>query len=190
MDKIEILGIVGSLRKGSFNRFALKAAQSLVPEAAVLNLVELYGIPVFDQSCETKLPDAVVEFKRRILAADAILFSTPEYNYSVPGSLKNAIDWASRPFGESAWQGKPAAVMGASVGSLGTVRAQNHLRQILVTLDMPVVNQPEVMIGNAETRFDANGRLIDEQTSRLIAELLGSLLRLTRINAPSHRPVA
>lgn len=180
MDVIKILGIVGSLRKGSYNRFALKAAQELVPDGAVLNLIELHGIPVFDQDNEMTLPASVLEFKRRILDADAILFATPEYNYSLPGGLKNAIDWASRPYGESAWLGKPAAVMGASTGSLGTARAQYHLRQILVTLDMPVVNQPEVMIGNAAQRFDQNGRLTDAPTRQHIQKLLGALVQLAK----------
>ncbi len=180
MDEIKILGIVGSLRKDSYNRFALKAAQELVPDGAVLNLIELHGIPVFDQDNERVLPASVLEFKRRILAADAILFATPEYNYSLPGGLKNAIDWASRPYGESAWTGKPAAVMGASVGSLGTARAQYHLRQILVTLDMPAVNQPEVMIANAAQWFDQNGRLTDEPTRQFIQKLLGALVQLAK----------
>jgi chromate reductase len=180
MDEIIILGIVGSLRKDSYNRFALKAAQKLVPDGAVLRLVELHGIPVFNQDTEMALPAAVLEFKRQILAADAILFATPEYNYSVSGVLKNAIDWASRPYGESAWTGKPAAMMGASTGSLGTARAQYHLRQILVTLDMPVVNQPEVMIGDASQRFGPDGRLTDEPTRQLIQKLLGALVQLAR----------
>ena len=182
MDKIKILGIVGSLRKDSYNHFALKAAQELVPDGAVLNLIELHGIPVFDQDNEMAPPATVLEFKRRILAADAILFATPEYNYSLPGGLKNAIDWASRPYSDSAWLGKPAAVMGASVGSLGTARAQYHLRQILVTLNMPVVNQPEVMIGNAAQQFDQNGRLTDEPTRQLIQKLLGALVQLVKIS--------
>ena len=180
MDEIKILGIVGSLRKDSYNRFALKAAQELVPDGAVLSLIELYDIPVFDQDNEMALPATVLEFKRRILDADAILFATPEYNYSLPGGLKNAIDWASRPHGESAWTGKPAAMMGASVGSLGTARAQYHLRQILVTLNMPVVNQPEVMIGNAAQQFDQNGRLTDEPTRQCIQKLLGALVQLVK----------
>ncbi len=127
MENIEILGIVGSLRKDSYNRFALQAAQELVPEGAILNLIELQGIPVFNQDAEMTPPDSVLEFRRRIQAADAILFATPEYNYSLPGALKNAIDWASRPYGESVWLGKPAAVMGASIGDLGTSRTQYHL---------------------------------------------------------------
>ncbi len=189
MDEIIILGISGSLRKDSYNRLALKAAQQLAPDGAVLNLAELHGIPVFDQDIEMAPPAAVLEFKRRILAADAILFATPEYNHSVAGVLKNAIDWASRPYGESAWTGKPAAVMGASTGSLGTTRAQYHLRQILVTLDMPTVNQPEVMIGDAAQRFDLDGRLTDEPIRQHIQTLLDALVRLARISrqANAHR---
>lgn len=182
MNKIALLGIVGSLRKGSYNHFALKAAQELVPEGAELNLVDLQGIPVYDQDAEMEAPASVLEFKRRILAADAILFATPEYNYSVPGGLKNAIDWASRPFGQSAWTGKPAAILGASVGGFGTARAQYHLRQILVTLNMPVINQPEVMIGNAAQKFDQNGKLIDEPTKEFIRKLVAALVQLVRAN--------
>lgn len=188
MDEINILGIVGSLRKDSYNRHALKAAQELVPNGAVLNLIELHGIPVFNQDNEMPPPASVLEFKRQILAADAILFATPEYNYSLPGALKNAIDWASRPYGESAWLGKPVALMGASPSFLGTARAQYHLRQILVTLDMPVVNQPEVMIGNAAQRFDQDGRLTDEKTRQVIRKLLGALVQLVKISPASKKP--
>ena len=187
MNKINILGIVGSLRKASYNHSMLKAAQELVPDGAVLDLFELQGIPVFDQDEEMAPPPAVLELKRRILAADAILFATPEYNYSLPGGLKNAIDWASRPYGKSAWIGKPAAVMGASVGTLGTARAQYHLRQILVAQDMPVVSQPEVMIANAAQWFDEKGRLGDEPTRQLIRRLLDALVRLARNTAPGVR---
>lgn len=180
MNDIKILGIVGSLRKDSYNAFALKAAQEMTPEGAHLDIIELHGIPVFNQDDEMAPPPVVLEFKRRILAADAILFATPEYNYSLPGGLKNAIDWASRPYGESVWNGKPAAIMGASVGSLGTARAQYHLRQILVTLDMPVVNQPEVMIANAALRFEQGGRLNDEPTRKIIQKLLRALVHLAQ----------
>jgi len=180
MDKLNILGIVGSLRLSSFNRFALKAAQELVPEDAALSLVDLNGIPVFNQDNEMAPPAIVVEFKQKIIAADAILFATPEYNYSLPGGLKNAIDWGSRPYGESAWQGKPAAIMGASIGNFGTARAQYDLRKILVALDMPVVVQPEIMIGNAAQRFDQNGKLTDEPTRKLIQKLLIALVGLAK----------
>ena len=180
MDELEILGLVGSLRKGSFNRSAFKAAQKRVPDGVVLRPIELHGLPLFNQDDETAPPAAVLEFKRRIRAADAILFVTPEYNYSLPGVLKNAIDWASRPYGDSAWQGKPAAIMGASIGNLGTARAQYHLRQILVALDMPTVNQPEVMIGGAAQRFDQDGNLTDEATGQHIQKLLVALAQLAR----------
>lgn len=177
MDKLEILGIVGSLRKDSYNHAALRAAQALMPDGAVLNLLTLDGIPVFNQDHEKAMPEAVREFKRRILAADAILFGTPEYNYSVPGVLKNAIDWASRPHGENAWLGKPAAIMGASVGRLGTARAQYHLRQILVAFDMPVLSQPELMIGEAASLFDPDGQLADEPTRQRLRKWLEALVR-------------
>jgi chromate reductase len=121
----------------------------------------------------------VVELKRRIREADAILFSTPEYNYSVPGVLKNAIDWASRPYGDSAWEGKPVAIMGASGGILGTARAQYHLRQMFVFLDMHPINRPEVMIGNAGQRFDEQGNLVDATSRELIRQLLENLIDWT-----------
>lgn len=183
MAKLEILGIVGSLRKGSYNHAALRAAQELMPDGAALALFELHDIPIFNQDHEKAPPAAVIEFKRRIRTADAILFGTPEYNYSVPGVLKNAIDWASRPSGDNAWMGKPAAIMGASPGRLGTARAQYHLRQILVAFDMPVVSQPEVMIASASERFDPDGSLVDEPTRAHIRKLLEALVRL----AERHR---
>ena len=180
MDKLNILGIVGSLRKASFNHFAMKAAQELLPEGVTLEIADLHGIPVFNQDDELAPPAAVVEFKQKILAADAILFATPEYNYSLPGGLKNAIDWASRPYGQSAWQGKPAAIMGASIGNIGTARAQYDLRKVLVALDMPVVVQPEIMIGNAAQRFDQDGKLTDEPTRKYIGKLLSALVELQK----------
>lgn len=179
-DKINILGIAGSLRKASYNRAALRAAQLLAPEDAALEIFELDGIPPFNED-EEKNPQAVVtELKEKIRAADAILFVTPEYNYSVPGVLKNAIDWASRPYGESAWDGKPVAIMGASVGVFGTARAQYHLRQTFVFLNMYPLNRPEVMIGNASQRFDEQGNLMDETSKDLIRQLLQNLVAWTR----------
>ncbi len=182
---IRILGIAGSLRRESYNRAALRAAAQLVPEGALLDIFELDGIPLFNQDDDQQPPAQVVELKRRIREADAVLFVTPEYNYSIPGVLKNAIDWASRPYGDSAWNGKPAAIMGATVGALGTVRAQYHLRQILVFLNMFPLNQPEVMIGSAHTRFDQAGNLTDETAQELIRQLLQNLLAWTqRLDQP------
>jgi chromate reductase, NAD(P)H dehydrogenase (quinone) len=122
----------------------------------------------------------VIEFKTRIRAADAILFSTAEYNYSISGVLKNAIDWASRPYGDSAWNGKPVAVMGAAGGVLGSARAQYHLRQVFVFLNMLPINQPEVLIAAAPTKFDAEGNLTDETARKLIGQLLENLAVWTR----------
>ena len=185
---VRILGIAGSLRHESYNRGALRAAQQLIPEGATLDVFELDGIPGFNQDQEQNPPEKVAELKRRILEADAILFVTPEYNYSVPGVLKNAIDWASRPYGESAWNGKPAAIMGASIGGIATARAQYHLRQIMVFLNMFPLNQPEVMIGNAAERFDAQGNLTDDTTKEYIRKLLENLVEWTRrIQQPPPR---
>ena len=177
---VRILGIAGSLRRQSYNRGVLRAAAELAPEGATVDIFELDGIPPFSEDDEQNPPDKVVEFKRRIRESDAVLFVTPEYNYSLPGVLKNAIDWASRPYGDSAWAGKPAAVMGASIGAIGTARAQYHLRQVMVFLNMFPVNQPEVMIGNASERFDAEGNLTDEATKEHVRRLLQSLVDWTR----------
>lgn len=181
---IRILGIAGSLREGSYNRAALRAAVGLVPDNVEIEEYSISGFPEFVQSHDQNPPEKVVEFKRKIREADAILFVTPEYNYSVPGVLKNAIDWASRPYGDSAWEGKPAAIMGASIGSIGTARAQYHLRQMMVFLNMFPVNRPEVMIGKAQEKFDDQGNLTDETTKKFIGDLVKSLADWTnRLNA-------
>ena len=177
---IAILGIAGSLRQASYNRAALRAAERLVPEGVRLDVFDLAGIPPFNQDDERNPPARVVELKRSIRAADAILLVTPEYNYSIPGVLKNAIDWASRPYGDNSWEGKPVAVMGASIGALGTARAQYHLRQVFVFLNMQAVNRPEVMISNAAERFDEQGNLKDEKTGKQIRSLLESLVEWAR----------
>jgi chromate reductase, NAD(P)H dehydrogenase (quinone) len=184
---VRILGIAGSIRRESYNRSALRAASQLLPADSILDVFEIDGIPGFNQDDEPAPPAKVVEFKKQIRAADAVLFVTPEYNYSVPGVLKNAIDWASRPYGDSAWSGKPAAIMGASPGALGTARAQYHLRQIMVFLNMFPINQPEVMIGNAAQRFDAAGNLTDETTKKFIRQLLENLVDWTRGLQPAAK---
>ena len=179
-EKIRILGISGSLRKGSYNRGTLRAAVELAPDGAEIEVFDLDGIPGFNQDDEQNPPERVAEFKQKIRDADAILFVTPEYNYSVPGVLKNAIDWASRPYGQSAWEGKPAAIMGASVGAIATARAQYDLRKTMVFLNMFPINRPEVMIGNAADKFDAEGNLTDETTREHIRKQLESLIDWTR----------
>jgi chromate reductase len=177
---LTILGIAGSLRRQSFNRSLLRAAQELAPDSATIDTFELDNIPSFNQDEEANPPAKVAELKQRVRSADAILFVTPEYNYSVPGVLKNAIDWASRPYGDSAWNGKPVAIMGASVGTVGTARAQYHLRQMFVFLNMYAVNQPEVMVSNAHKHFDQDGKLTDETAKKLIRQLLEELVNWTR----------
>ena len=173
---IKILSIAGSLRKGSFNQAALRAAAELVPDRAKIAIYDIDGFPGFNQDMDQDPPAKVKEFKQRIRDADAVLFSSPEYNYSIPGVLKNAIDWASRPYGDSAWDGKPAAIMGVSPGNIGTARMQYHLRQVMVFLNMFPLNRPEVMIGNADEKFDENGILTDEKTKEFIRKMLVSLV--------------
>jgi len=179
-NNVRILGFAGSLRKQSYNRALLSAANEMVPDGVTLEILDLEGIPPFNQDLELQPPDKVKEFKAKIRAADAILIVTPEYNYSIPGVLKNAIDWASRPYGNNAFDGKPVAVMGASVGMLGTARAQYDLRRSFVFLNMFPLNQPEVLVPFAQDKVDGNGRVTDEKTRRKIRELLESLAAWTK----------
>lgn len=177
--KVHVLGIAGSLRQGSYNRSALRTAQKLAPAGMEIEIFDLEGIPPFNQDNELDPPARVIELKSRVRSADAILFVTPEYNYSVPGVLKNAIDWGSRPPGDNIWGGKPAAIMGASPGRFGTARAQYHLRQVLLGVNMYALNMPQVMISEAASRFDAEGNLIDEKARDFIVRLLGNLVEWT-----------
>ena len=178
--RVHILGFAGSLRKQSYNKAILAAALETVPEDASLEVFDLEGIPPFNQDLELQPPDKVKEFKAKIRAADAILIATPEYNYSIPGVLKNAIDWASRPYGDNAFDGKPVAVMGASIGTLGTARAQYDLRRSFIFLNMLPLNQPEVMVSFVQGKVDSNGRVTDKKTRDRIRELLESLIAWTR----------
>ncbi len=166
MDKIHVLGISGSLRNDSYNSALLRAAQNLAPDHMQIDIYDGIGkLPLYNQDMEShELPQEVIDFKKHLLQADAVLFATPEYNYSIPGVLKNAIDWASRPYGEGAWQGKPAAIMGATMGNMGTARAQGHLRDILLCVDTYVMHRPEMLVGGAHEKIDAQGNLIDQDT--------------------------
>jgi len=179
-ENLKILGISGSLRKGSYNSGALRAAVELCPDGAEIEVFDIAPIPPFNQDEDQAPPAIIREFKEKILSADAVLFATPEYNYSVPGVLKNAIDWASRPYGQSAWDGKPAAIMGASIGSIGTARAQYDLRKMMVFLNMFPINRPEVMIGNCSGKYDEQGNLTDEKTREYITQMLNSLVDWTK----------
>jgi len=179
-NELKILGFAGSLRAGSYNKALLRAAIELLPKGVSLEIFEIEGIPPFNQDIEKDMPTKIREFKSKIREADAILIATPEYNYSVPGVLKNAIDWASRPYGDNAFEGKPAAIMSASVGMLGGARAQYHLRQIFVFLNMYPINGPEVILSFSQDKFDANGKLTDENTKKCLRHLLQNLADWTR----------
>ena len=189
-DQVRILGIAGSLRKASYNRGALRAAQQLCPEGAKLEVFELDGIPPFNQDEERNAPQKVVELKQRIRAADAILLVTPEYNSGMPGVLKNAIDWASRPHGDNAWNGKPVAIMSAAMSMGGGIRAQYQLRQCFVFLNMDAVVQPEVAINNVGERFDEQANLKDETSKKLIRQLLENLVRKVQAHRPAMKAAA
>ena len=179
-EPVKILGFVGSLRKGSYNKALMRAALELLPKDATIEVFDLEGIPPFNQDFEKQPPQIVKEFKAKIRKADALLIATPEYNFSMPGVLKNAIDWASRPSGDNAFEGKPVAVMSASTGRLGGARAQYHLRQSFVFLNMYPINRPEVMMPNAREHVDAKGNVTDETTRQLIQQLLEALVQWTR----------
>jgi chromate reductase len=174
--KLSILGFAGSLRQGSYNKAILRAALEMVPSEAKLEIFDLDGIPLFNQDMENQPADKLKQFKAAIRAADALLIATPEFNYSMPGVLKNALDNASRPYGDNALDGKPVAIMGASIGMLGTARAQYHLRQSCVFLNMYPLNLPEVMIPFAHEKIDEKGSLTDPKTRKKIEELLQALI--------------
>jgi len=177
---LHILGIVGSLRKDSVNGALLRAAVELAPPDVTIEIAHLSGIPPYNQDDEMNPPQPVADLKARIRAADGVLFATPEYNYSIPGVLKNAIDWASRPYGDNAWDGKPVAIMGASPSPLGTARCQYQLRQSFLYLNVIAVTRPEVMLGNSTQRFDADLKLTDEKSREMVARLIGALVALIR----------
>jgi chromate reductase, NAD(P)H dehydrogenase (quinone) len=189
-DPITILGIAGSLRKDSYNKGALRAAQQLCPEGAKIEIYDIAGLPLFNQDEEKNPTAKVTEFKQKIRAADAILLVTPEYNYGVPGVMKNALDVASRPYGDSAWSGKPVALMSAAMGIAGGIRAQYQIRQCFVFLNMDAVVQPEVAIGNATQRFDEKGNLTDETSKKMIRQLLENLVAKARLRREPMRHAA
>lgn len=179
VQKIKVLAFAGSLRKGSYNKALIRTAVEVAPENVAIEVFDLEGIPPFNQDFETNPPQRVREFKDKIRNADALLIATPEYNYSIPGVLKNAIDAASRPRADTPLEGKPVAIMSASVGRFGGARAQYHLRQSFIFLNMHPVNRPEVMLSSAQDSVDANGNVTNEQTRQLIRQLLEALAAWT-----------
>jgi len=170
---IRVAGLVGSLRQGSYNRALLRAAMALQPEGMEITDVDLRSLPLFDGDLEQAGEnDEIRAFKARIAAADALLFVTPEYNYSIPGVLKNAIDWGSRPSGQGPLRQKPVAIMGCAAGAAGTRRAQLHLRSICAALDLWDLKKPEITLGGAAALFDAEGTLTDDETREQIRVFL------------------
>ena len=177
---MHILGISGSLRQASLNTAALRACAMLLPDGVTFSLADLSEVPLYNEELRVQgLPQSVQQLREQINAADAIVIATPEYNYSFPGVLKNAIDWASRP-PDQPFDGKPIALMGATPGGLGTSRAQYQLRQVFIYLNSHLLNRPEVMISAAPSKFDAHGKLIDEPTAENLRKLLFALCDIAR----------
>jgi chromate reductase len=164
----DVAVIVGSLRKDSLNRQVAHALAELAPAELTLSIVEIGQLPIYNQDTDDDPPAQWTAFRGRIRAADAVLFVTPEYNRSVPAALKNAIDVGSRPYGKSAWSGKPGAIVSVSPGSMGGFGANHHLRQSLVFLNVPTMAQPEAYVGGADKLFDASGKLVNDGTRKFL----------------------
>jgi chromate reductase len=174
-NKRKVAVIVGSLRKGSYNRLMARAAAEVAPQSLELEIVEIGQLALYNEDDDHGNPPAAwAAFRKQVHSADAVLFLTPEYNRSVPGVLKNAIDVGSRPYGQSAWSGKPGAVISVSPGAIGGFGANHHLRQSLVFLDVPVVQQPEAYIGGAAQLFDESGKLKNDGTREFLKKFMES----------------
>ncbi|MFL6664372.1 MAG: NADPH-dependent FMN reductase [Rhizobacter sp.] len=179
----DVAVIVGSLRKESFNRKMAQAAIALAPPSLAPEIVEIGALPLYNQDLEAAPPDAWVAFRQRVARAQALLFVTPEYNRSVPGSLKNAIDVGSRPYGKSVWGGKPGAVISVSPGAIGGFGANHHLRQSMVFLDVPMLQQPEAYIGGADKLFDAQGAITNPATKEFLQKFMTAFERWVKVHA-------
>ena len=189
MDAVRDVAVfVGSLRKNSINRKVAKALSELAPSSLKLEIVEIGQLPLYNQDFDESPPLAYTQFRARVKAADAVLFVTPEYNRSMPGVLKNALDVASRPYGQSAWNGKPGAVISASPGASGGFGANHHLRQSLVFLNVPAMQQPEAYIGSADKLFDASGILANDGTRQIPARLHRGVRKLGRPTCQTVSP--
>lgn len=179
-EKIHIVALLGSLRSGSFNKIILNSAIEMCPTGADIEKVEIGHLPLFNGDFEGSLPSEVVDFKNKIKSADAVLIVTPEYNYSIPGGLKNALDLGSRPYGDNSFDKKPVGIMSASPGNVGASRAQYHLRQCFVFLNMFPFNTPEVIVGNIQEKVTEDGKLKDQHTQEKIVEYLNALIDWTK----------
>lgn len=169
---MNIIAISGSLRKESFNTTLVHALQKLAPASMHISVADISELPLYNQDHEASFPAAAQTLKDMVAAADGIIIATPEYNRSISGVLKNAIDWASRPYGQNSFAGKPVLIMGVTVGTLGTAIAHSHLRQVLSYLDMQIIGQPELYFGPAQELFDEKGNIIDESTKELLTKAL------------------
>jgi len=187
MSKRNIAVIVGSLRKESFNRKMAKALIKLSPDSLDLEIIEIGGLPLYNQDLDDNPPAAWTEFRERLKKFDGVLFVTPEYNRSVPGVLKNAIDVGSRPYGKSAWAGKPSAVVSVSPGAIGGFGANHHLRQSMVFLDMPAMQQPEAYIGHAADLFDENGNLSNDSTREFATKFMKAFAAWVETNTSNRK---
>jgi chromate reductase, NAD(P)H dehydrogenase (quinone) len=180
----KIAVFVGSLRKESFSLKMAKALMALAPESLKLEIIEIGGLPLYNQDRDDDPPAAWVEFRERVRRFDGVLFITPEYNRSVPAALKNAIDVGSRPYGKSVWDGKPGAVMSVSPGAIGGFGANHHLRQSLVFLNVPTMQQPEAYVGHAADLFDASGNLANDPVREFVGKYLSAFAAWVQTNAP------
>jgi chromate reductase len=184
MDKVRDVAVfVGSLRIDSINRKVANALAQLAPSSLKLELVEIGELPLYNQDAEHDPPQAWTKLRGRIRKADAVLFVTPEYNRSVPAPLKNAVDVGSRPYGQSAWNGKPGAVVSASPGVIGAFGANHHLRQSLVFLNVPAMQQPEAYIGGADKLFDAGGKLVNEEARKFFQQFMQAFAEWVATNS-------
>ncbi|MBY6186899.1 NAD(P)H-dependent oxidoreductase [Marinobacter hydrocarbonoclasticus] len=178
MEPISVLALCGSLRKASLNRQLMMCALDLAPRQVEFRLGDISALPLYNADVEAQgFPQAAINLHQKLRASDAVLIVTPEYNYSIPAPLKNAIDWLSR-FDPQGFDNKPVAIMGASPGRLGTARCQYHLRQVMVSLNAWVMNQPEIMVRDAHLAFDADGKLTDPQLQKRVQQLLASLVSM------------
>lgn len=187
-DRRDVAVFVGSLRKGSYNRMMAHALAAVAPPELRLEIVEIRDLAHYDQDLDVSPPAPWAAFRERVRRADAVLFVTPEYNRSIPGVLKNAIDVGSRPYGSSAWKGKPGAVMSVSPGAIGGFGANQHLRQCFVFLDVPAMQQPEAYVGGAAKLFDAAGELVDDRTRDFVRAFMQAFAKWIEVTAPAKAP--
>ena len=182
--RIEV--VVGSLRRDSFNKQLAQALAQLAGSQMTFSYLDIGSLPLYSQDYDADFPQAARDFKQRIEAADGLLFVTPEYNRSMPGVLKNALDWGSRPWGHNSWKDKPAAVCGISVGATGTALAQQHLRNVLAYLDVPTLGQPEIFLKHTEGFFDASGNIANESTRKFLQGFVDRFSDWVQRHAAKH----